>query len=58
MKAPPNIPKVGEDCELRGKPGRIGSVVNIDHSAYSYPLCLWVGRGELILHCRKRVDRS
>lgn len=33
MKAPPNIPKVGEDCELRGKPGRIGSVVKIDHES-------------------------
>lgn len=29
-KSPPNTPKVGEECELRGKPGRTATVLKID----------------------------
>ena len=29
-KSPPNTPKVGEECELRGKVGRTGIVLKID----------------------------
>lgn len=29
-KSPPNTPKAGEECELRGKAGRVGLVIKID----------------------------
>lgn len=30
-KPPPNLPSVGDECELRGRPGRSGTVVKIDY---------------------------